>query len=136
VFKVKKVWEYIPTIMCKCSLRRFFNFDFIKDKVENVCSSSTDPMTCTIIIFVDLKNYRNECFKIQKAFNVCQSCMKWLTWNGISIPTATLNFMVILNMLNYISKALTNRMAKQFFDTSRDVFVSKILTGSKHRSLP
>jgi hypothetical protein len=44
--------------------------------------------------------------------------------------------MVILNMLDYISKALTDRMVEQFFDTSTDAFASKILIGFKRHSLP
>ncbi len=133
---MKKVWEYIPTIVCKCSLRWFLNFALMKDKVENVRSSSTDPRTCTIILFVDLKNSENECFKMREAFNVCQSCIKGLTWNGVAILATTLDFMVILNMLDYISKTFTNKMVEQIFDTSRDAFASKILIGFKCRSLP
>jgi hypothetical protein len=36
-------------------LRQFLNFDFIKDEVENVHSSSIDFRTCTIIIYANLK---------------------------------------------------------------------------------
>jgi hypothetical protein len=70
VFKVKKVWEYIPTIVCKCSLKQFFNFDFMKDNVENVHSFSTDLSTCSIAIFANMRISRNECLRMRNASNV------------------------------------------------------------------
>jgi hypothetical protein len=38
----------------------------MKDKVENVCSFSIDPKTCTIIIFVDLKIPRMNVLRCEK----------------------------------------------------------------------
>ncbi len=56
---MKKIWEYITTTMCKCSLKQFFNFDFMKDNVENVRSSSTNSNIYTIVISTNLKNSKN-----------------------------------------------------------------------------
>ncbi len=44
-----------------------------------------------------------------------------LKWNGASIATTTLHFMVILNMLDYISKPLMDKMDGQIIFTSKDV---------------
>jgi hypothetical protein len=98
--------------VCKCSLRRFLNLDFIKEKVENVFSSSTNLNTCIIAIFPSLKIFKNECLKIQEASNVHQSHVKGLTWNGTSIATTMLDFIVILNMLDCIYTTLAERMDK------------------------
>ncbi len=46
--------------MFKCSLRWFLNLDFMKERVENVCSHSTNPNTCTIAIFDNLKKIRGK----------------------------------------------------------------------------
>jgi hypothetical protein len=95
------------------SLKQFLNFDFMKDEVENVCSSSIDPNICIVVISTNLIFLRNECFKMYEASNVQQSHVKGLTWNGASIAIATLDFVVILNMLDYISKTRTYIMVGQ-----------------------
>jgi hypothetical protein len=55
IIKASIIREGVPTTMCKCSLRWFFNLDFIKERVENVLSSSTNPNTYTIAISAKLK---------------------------------------------------------------------------------
>jgi hypothetical protein len=82
----------------------------MKEKVENVLSSSTNLNTCTIAISPSLRNLRNKCLKIQETSNVHQSYIKGLTWNGTSIATATLDFIVILNMLDCMSRTFAKRM--------------------------
>jgi hypothetical protein len=82
----------------------------MKNNVENVHSSSTNPGTCTIVSSAKLKNSGNECLRMQEASNVLQNYVKGLTWNGTSIAVKTLDFMVILNMLTCISKPLTYKM--------------------------
>jgi hypothetical protein len=68
----------------------------MKERVENICSSSTKPNTCIATIFVSLKNLRNECYKMQEASKVRQSQgFKGSIWNGTSITTLTLDFIVI-----------------------------------------
>jgi hypothetical protein len=58
-----------------------------------------------------------------------------LKWNGASIATTTLDFMVILNMLNYNFKPLMDKMDGQIIFTSKDVLESKSLTSSKCHSM-
>lgn len=122
--------------MCKCSLRWFFNFDFMKKKVEKVFSSSIDPRTCMVAICTSLKNSGNECLKMQEASKMCQNWVIGLTWNGASIVIIVLDFMVILKRLDYLSKAVAlNRINGQILVAFRDVvFASEILPTSKHCS--
>jgi hypothetical protein len=54
--------EYIPTIKCML-VEAIFNFDFIKERVEKVFSSSIDFRT--IAISGSLKNSRKECLKMR-----------------------------------------------------------------------
>jgi hypothetical protein len=96
--------------MCRCSLRQLFNFNFIKEKVENVCSTFTNHNIWIVAISISLKKFRSECLKMQETFNVHQSCVKGLRWNAAFIATTTLDFMVILNMLDYISKPHVDKM--------------------------
>jgi hypothetical protein len=51
----------------------------MKERVENVRSSSIDPNTCTTAIFANLKNLGKECCKMWKASKVRQSPFKGLT---------------------------------------------------------
>jgi hypothetical protein len=61
-----------------------------------------------------------------------KSQIKGLTLNGTSIAMVTLNFMVILNRLDCISKALDDKMDGQILVASMDVvFAFEILTSSK-----
>jgi hypothetical protein len=46
-----------------------------------------------------------------------------------------LAFIVILNMLDCISRTLIEKIDGQILATSKDEFASKILIGSKHRSM-
>jgi hypothetical protein len=94
------------------------------------------PLTPTLALLQSLLVWKNECFKIRKALtNVRQSCVKGLTWNGASIAIAMLDFIVILNMLNCIFRALTNIMDGQILATFNDEFAFKILIGSKCHSM-
>jgi hypothetical protein len=102
----------------------------MKKRVENVCSSCINPNTWTITIFASLKKIGNECLKMWEASNVLR-----LTWNGASIATTTLDFMVILNMLDYISKPLMDKMDARIIFTSKDVLELKKLTSSKRHSV-
>jgi len=63
---------------------------------------------------------------------VHKSQIKGLTLNGTSIAMVTLNFMVILNRLDCISKAFDDKMDGKILVASMDVvFAFKILTSSK-----
>lgn len=74
----------------------------MKEKVKNICSSSTKPNTCTITIFDSLKNLGNECYKMQEASKVCQNqACRGSIWNRASIATLTLDFPVISNTFDY-----------------------------------
>jgi hypothetical protein len=103
----------------------------MKERVENVCSSSTNHSTWIIAISISLKKFRNECLKVQETSNVHQSCVKGLTWNGTSIVATTLDFMVILNMLDYISKPHGDKMDGQILATLKNVLEFESLMGSK-----
>ncbi len=102
----------------------------MKDNVENVCSSSTDPNICTTAIFANSKNSKKKCCKIWEAYRVCQSQVKGLTWNGASIVTIALDFIVILKVLDCMSRALTDRMARQILVPARCELAFEILTSS------
>jgi hypothetical protein len=47
----------------------------------------------------------------------------------------TLDFMVILNMMDCILRPLANKMDGQILAISNNVFAPKILIGSKHHSM-
>jgi hypothetical protein len=70
-----------------------------------------------------------------EASNVFQSHVKGLTWNGASIVATTLDFMVILDMLAYISRAFVDKMDGQILATSNDILEFESLIGSKHHSM-
>lgn len=89
----------MPTIVGRCSYNLFDNFDFINERVENVCSSSTLPNTWTASISANLKISIKQFFNSQKMDKVHYSRVKEFTWNGSSIATTTLAFMVHLKML-------------------------------------
>lgn len=77
---------------------------YFKERVKKVCSSSINPNTCTLVIFVSLKISMNGCLEMQEASNVRQSQISNnFIWNGASIVTKTLKFMDILNMAKMIA---------------------------------
>lgn len=87
----------------------------------------------TIAISTSLKNSGKECSKMREASKMCKHQIKGLTWNGTSTLVAALDFMVILNRLDYISKALVNIMNGEILATCKDIaFAFKILIGFKH----
>jgi hypothetical protein len=49
-----------------------------------------------------------------------------------TFAVATLDFMVILNMMDCIPKPLANKMGGQILAISNNVLAPKILIGSKH----
>jgi hypothetical protein len=123
--------KYILTTILKCSLKRFLNLEFVKERMENVHSSSINPNTCITTIFANLKNLRKECHKMWETSKVCQNQVKGLTWNGASIVIVTLNCIVILNKLDYVSRALVNKIVGQILGTTRGKFAFEVLIGSK-----
>jgi len=58
-----------------------------------------------------------------------------MKWNCHSIAVATLDFMVILNMMDCIPRPPTNKMDGQILDISNNVLAFKIMIGSKHDSM-
>ncbi len=130
VFKMYKVYKYIPIIACRCSLKWFLNFDFMKKKVENVCSSSVNPNIWTITIFASLKKKMEmnalRCEKLL-IFAKVEIDMKWSFHcsNNIRVHGN-------LELLDYISRPLVDKMNGQIVFTSKDVLESKSLTSSKH----
>jgi hypothetical protein len=103
----------------------------MKEKVENVQASSTHPNTCITTIFANLKNLKKECRRMWEAIEMHQSRTKGLTRNVASIAMATLNYIMILKTLDYMSKTFANIIAKQILATSRSRLASKVLTCSK-----
>ncbi len=61
----------------------------------------------------------------------CQSQIKRLTWNGASIIVATLDCIMILKALNYMSRTLVNKITKQILATIRGKLAFEVLTSSK-----
>jgi len=51
----------------------------MKERVENVHSSSTNPNTCITVKSIDLKNSEKKCHQMQEAYEMHQSQMKGLT---------------------------------------------------------
>ncbi len=101
----------------------------MKEKVENVRSFSIEPNICITAIFSNLKNSGKECCKMQKANNICESQIKGLTWNGASITT-TLYCIVIFKILDYMLKALANKIVEQILATTRGELAFEVLTSS------
>jgi hypothetical protein len=63
---------------------------------------------------------------MQEISSVHQSYVKELTWNGTCIAATTLDFMVILNMLDYNSKPHVDKMDGQILATSKNVLSPKV----------
>ncbi len=103
----------------------------MKEKVENVHSSSADPNTYITAIFTNLKNSKKTCCQIWEAFEGHQNQMKGLTWNGASIAMATLNCIMILKTLDYMSKTLTNIIGKQILTTCKSKLAYEVFIDSK-----
>jgi ribosomal protein S10 len=51
----------------------------MKEKVENVHSSSIDPNTCITIKSTNLKNLEKKCHQMRKAYEMHQNQIKGLT---------------------------------------------------------
>jgi hypothetical protein len=69
-----------------------------------------------------------------EASKMCQSWIKGLTWNGASIAVIGLNCIVILNKLNYLSRALVNQIVGQILGTTKGKLAFEVLIGSKNFS--
>ncbi len=61
----------------------------------------------------------------------CQSQVKGLTWNGASVIVATLDCIMILKALDYMSKTLANKIAKQILATIKCKLAFEVLISSK-----
>jgi hypothetical protein len=64
LWSIKKSYVYVLTTKSRWVVNQFFNFDFVKMKVENVLSFSTLPKTITIASSNSLKNSNILSFKI------------------------------------------------------------------------
>jgi hypothetical protein len=73
---------------------------------------------------------------MQEASKVHQSRTKGLTWNGASIATIALDCIVILKILDYMSRALIDRILRQILATTRGEFVSQPHFGLSVRVKP
>ncbi len=111
--------KYILTTVLNNSFKQFFDLKFKKERMENVHSSSTKPNTSIIATFANLKNSRKKWHKMWEASKMCQSKVKGLTWNGASIVVTTLNCIMILKRLNYMPRALVDKINGQILATTR-----------------
>jgi hypothetical protein len=66
-----------------------------------------------------------------EASKVCQSWVKGLTWNGASITIITLNCIMILNKLDYMSKTFVDKIVGQILGTTRGKLAFEVLISSK-----
>ncbi len=99
--------------------------------MENVHSSSINPNICITTIFANLKNLGREYHKMWEPSKVCQSRVNGLTWNGASIVVVILNWIAILNKLDYMSRALVDKIVGQILGTTRGKLAFEVLIGSK-----
>ncbi len=99
--------------------------------MENVHSSSINPNICITAIFANLKNLGKECHEMWEPSKVCQSRIKGLTWNDASITLVIVNSIVILNKLDYISRAFVNKIIGQILGTTRGKLAFEVLIGSQ-----
>jgi hypothetical protein len=95
----------------------------MKKKVENVHSSSIEPNIYIGTIFANLKNSRKECQQMWEASKIHRSQVKGLSWNCASIVVATLDCIMILKLLDCMSRTLIDKVIRQILDTSKDELV-------------
>ncbi len=96
-YMVKNFWLNIWMISSKCSINQFFNLIFIKVSAEKHCSSSIEPLTCTITSSGDLMYSWIFCSRIQDEKQVLHSLVSGFISNGFCIANLTLFFMVRTN---------------------------------------
>ncbi len=67
-----------------------------------------------------------------EASKIHQSRVKGLSWNCASIVVATLDCIMILKILDYMSRTLVDKVIRQNLDTSRDELAFEVLSGSNN----
>ncbi len=117
LIKACVIWESIETIESlrihshnniRCSLRWFFNLDFMKKNMKDFHFRLTP--THTIVSSTNLKTSRKKYCKMWEASKVHQIWIKGLTWNGAFITTTMLHCMVTLKELDCMLIALVNKI--------------------------
>jgi hypothetical protein len=78
-----------------------------------------------------LKNFEKKCCQMWETSEMHQNQVKGLTWNGASIVVATLDCILILKTLDYMSKTLIKIIGKQILTTCRSKLTSEAFIDSK-----
>jgi hypothetical protein len=91
----------MPTIVGRCPHNLLRNFDFINERVGNVCSSSALPNTWTASIFVNLRNSRKKLFNTQKMDKGVHMKWRFHSYNKISFHGAFENVLLQVHGLKW-----------------------------------
>lgn len=112
----------MPTTTRRCSLSLLCSFDFIKDNVEKVRSSSTFPNTWIVANSTSLKYYEIKFCRFLEVESVCHKQLNRFTKIGGSMAQTMFAFTVYLKVLYCSSRCV--KMKCSTFVHNNNVFLA------------